>query len=158
MKAGRTTNTMTTTKDSAGWKTARLDELLTPAQLTAVQGIVNAHADPFQALPTLRAYLDGFKDELLAKGLISDYLAYAIVAGVVAHRTGSPTPVTLSGDRPQVRVHIHGRDTFTGVLIGQTDTHYLVAWSPGGLMGEWFAKRAVRVECLVLGQPSGGQP
>ena len=59
---------------------------------------------------------------------------------------------------PRVRVHIDGRDNFHGVLIGQTDTHYLVAWEPGGLMGEWFAKRAARVECLALDQSPEAQP
>lgn len=79
-------------EDGTGYRTARLDDILTRDQLLAVQRIVNVHADPFQALPTLRAYLDGFRDELLAKGLISDYLAYAIVAGVVARCTGN-TPL-----------------------------------------------------------------
>ncbi len=69
-----------------GWRTAQLAQLLNTDQLTAVQGILKAHQDPFEALPTLRAYLDGFREDLLAKGIVSDYLAYAIVNAVVAHR------------------------------------------------------------------------
>lgn len=75
-----------------GWRSQRLKELLDGRQLVAVQAILHAHGDPFEALPTLRAYLDGFKDELLVKGIVSDYLAYAIVMGVVNQRMGEEHP------------------------------------------------------------------
>lgn len=71
-----------------GWRTTQLAQLLNPDQLVAVQGILKAHQDPFDALPTLRAYLDGFREDLLVKGVLSDYLAYAIVNAVVAHGGG----------------------------------------------------------------------
>ncbi len=76
-------NTSENTTLPPGWRLANLDQLLTGDQLVAVQGILKAHQDPYEALPTLRAYLDGFHDTLLAKGVLSDFLAYAIVNAVL---------------------------------------------------------------------------
>ena len=60
-------------------KTVKLTELLTEAQLDEVEKILNAcGGDRMAASNTLRRYLYQFKDDLLAKGVVSDYLAYVI--------------------------------------------------------------------------------
>lgn len=63
-----------------GERQVRLDEILTGEQLAAVTDIVDKAKDGMEAAKQLKTYLRQFKDELEAKGLDSDYLAYLIVA------------------------------------------------------------------------------
>jgi hypothetical protein len=46
----------------------------------------------------------------------------------------------------KVQVTIKGRDNFTGICLGESTTHYLVAWE-SNLAGEWFAKDSQMVFC-----------
>lgn len=63
---------------SEGQKSVKLTELLTEQQLDVVESILNETPDRMDASNKLRRYLAQFKDELLTKGVVSDYLAYVI--------------------------------------------------------------------------------
>lgn len=60
-------------------KIVKLTDLLSEEQLNEVERILNAcGGDRMAASNTLRRYLAQFREELLAKGCVSDYLAYVI--------------------------------------------------------------------------------
>jgi len=60
-------------------KVVKLTDLLTEAQLDEVERILNnCGGDRMKATNDLRRYFATFKDELLAKGAVHDYLAYVI--------------------------------------------------------------------------------
>jgi len=61
-------------------KTVSLQEILTPAQMEHACNLMNQYPDDGELAAALKAYLEQFKDELLAKGLVVDYLAYMLVA------------------------------------------------------------------------------
>lgn len=48
----------------------------------------------------------------------------------------------------KVQVTIKDRDTFIGVVLDETTTHFLVGWE-GNEKGEWFAKQSKLVNCEV---------
>lgn len=61
-----------------------LGDILTPDQTTEVARILSAHSKPIDAIGDLKKYLGTIKDELLTKHkIVSDYLAYAIVAQTI---------------------------------------------------------------------------
>jgi hypothetical protein len=65
-------------------RNARLDEILSPEQIDEVLGILNStEAASPQQVHKLKGYLRQHKDELLAKEILPDYLAYAIAANVL---------------------------------------------------------------------------
>lgn len=59
-------------------KMVKLTDLLSHDQLDVVESILNETPDRMEASNKLRRYLAQFKDELLKKGVVSDYLAYVI--------------------------------------------------------------------------------
>ena len=61
------------------WKTVRMDELLTEDQVKMVTEILNQGGTEFEKTHAIRRYLAQFKEQLEAKGVLSDYLAYVIV-------------------------------------------------------------------------------
>lgn len=61
------------------WKTVRMDELLTEDQIKMVTEILNQGGTDFEKTHAIRKYLEQFKDQLEAKGVLHDYLAYVIV-------------------------------------------------------------------------------
>lgn len=56
-----------------------LGEILTPAQMEHALTLMNTHQDDIDLANALKEYLAQFKEELLAKGLDSDYLAYKLI-------------------------------------------------------------------------------
>jgi len=62
-----------------GTKMVKLADLLTETQLDEVERILNdCGGDRMKAINDLRRYFATFKSDLLAKGVVSDYLAYVI--------------------------------------------------------------------------------
>lgn len=60
-------------------KMVKLTDLLTEEQLDNVEKILNnCGGDRMQATKDLRSYLVHFKDQLEAKGVVYEYLAYVI--------------------------------------------------------------------------------
>ena len=60
-------------------KHVKLSDILTNEQLDEVERILNTcGGDRMQATKDLRTYLNQFKVELEAKGVVADYLAYTI--------------------------------------------------------------------------------
>jgi hypothetical protein len=47
---------------------------------------------------------------------------------------------------PKIHVTIEGRDSFNGVMLRESTTHYLVAWEDNE-KGEWFAKKSRFTNC-----------
>lgn len=41
-----------------------------------------------------------------------------------------------------------GTETFTGTILGETTTHFLVGWDSNE-KGEWFARNSRNVNCEV---------
>ncbi len=64
----------------SGTRTTSLSELLSDEQITAVTAILNKPVDSFQTTKELKAYLKQFSGELQQKGVVSDYLAYLLMA------------------------------------------------------------------------------
>jgi hypothetical protein len=68
-----------------GWKTASMDEILTKEQIKEVDEYVKtqrkAGVQPIDTefIQGLKKLLDKYRDELVLKGVDSDYLAYALV-------------------------------------------------------------------------------
>lgn len=61
-------------------KTVKLTDLLTSEQLDEVERILKEHGeDMMAACNHLRRYLEGFRNQLEAKGADPGYLAYVIV-------------------------------------------------------------------------------
>ena len=61
-------------------KTVKLTDLLTEEQLNEVERILKQHGeDMLEASNHLRRYLEAFKTQLEAKGVVPGYLAYVIV-------------------------------------------------------------------------------
>lgn len=61
----------------------QLRALLTEAQLLRVQEIIKDHGhDSLELVRELRQYFAEFADELESKGVLPDYLAYAIAANL----------------------------------------------------------------------------
>ena len=61
-------------------KTMQLGEVLTPEQLDRVIHILNTTSDTIEQAQALKTYLRPFAVELEDKGVVSDYLAYWLVA------------------------------------------------------------------------------
>lgn len=61
------------------WKTVRMDELLTEDQIKMVTEILNQGGTDFERTHAVRKYLEQFKDQLEAKGVVPGYLAYVVV-------------------------------------------------------------------------------
>jgi hypothetical protein len=62
-----------------GWRTASLDEFLTEKQIQRVAQIVNEnYASSENRIGLLREYLNTIKEEVESKGILADFLAYAI--------------------------------------------------------------------------------
>lgn len=59
-------------------KTVALKEILNEEQLTEVERLVNSTPDQTSLTQKLRVYLAQFKEELEAKGVVGDYLAYVL--------------------------------------------------------------------------------
>jgi hypothetical protein len=61
-------------------KQVKLTDLLSHEQLDEVERIIREHGDDmFEASNHLRRYLEGFRKQLEAKGVVPGYLAYVIV-------------------------------------------------------------------------------
>jgi len=62
--------------DRSGVTKVAITDILTKEQLDHVIGLMNDHANDLELTKALKAYLGGFKDALLEKGVVADYLAY----------------------------------------------------------------------------------
>jgi len=62
--------------DTEGVKHVAITDILTKDQLERVIALMNEHTDDIRLVAALKEYLGGFKNELLAKGVVVDYLAY----------------------------------------------------------------------------------
>jgi hypothetical protein len=62
-----------------GAKTVQLGDILTNEQIEAIRDILVSSQGGSEAITKLKAYLLEFRDELEAKGLNTDCLAYAIL-------------------------------------------------------------------------------
>lgn len=61
------------------YQVQKLDSILTPEQLDGVLDIIQVYADDGVArMRELKRYLNGFSKELEHRGILADYLAYAI--------------------------------------------------------------------------------
>lgn len=63
-------------------KTMLLGDVLTPSQCRKVREICKKHSDSSAVVAELKQYLNGYKATLEKKGVIPDYLAYAIVHAI----------------------------------------------------------------------------
>lgn len=61
------------------WKTVRLGDVLTPAQVQDVANILNSDATPYDRLRTLKAYLGQHRSLLAQHELDPDFLAYSLL-------------------------------------------------------------------------------
>ena len=61
-------------------KTAKLSDLLTAEQMEEVCDIFNSSDDDMDAVRKLKIYLNNLKEQLEAKGIVPDYLAYVLLA------------------------------------------------------------------------------
>lgn len=61
------------------WKSVQLGELLTDDQIQMVKEIMDQTPDELERTHAIRKYLNQFKEQLEARGVIPDYLAYVIV-------------------------------------------------------------------------------
>lgn len=59
-------------------KTMRLGDVLTPSQCREIREICNKEKDSMMRVAMMRDYLNGYKASLEKKGVVADYLAYAI--------------------------------------------------------------------------------
>jgi hypothetical protein len=59
-------------------KMMKLTDILTSEQLDMVESILSETPDQMDATRKLRKYFATFKEDLLAKGVVSEYLAYVI--------------------------------------------------------------------------------
>lgn len=67
---------MKTSKLPEGWQTKKLADLLTEEQIEALELILSVN-DPLK-WKLVRAYLRGLREELEAKGVVPEYLAYVL--------------------------------------------------------------------------------
>ena len=70
------------------WQSLPLHKLLTRAQIEAVVLILNENPDSIERVKKLKAYLRPLSEQLETKGVVADYLAYAIEN--LAHKTMPP--------------------------------------------------------------------
>lgn len=56
----------------------KLGDVLTASQCRKVRNIVNSEKDSLKRVAALKSYLNGYKASLEKKGIVADYLAYAI--------------------------------------------------------------------------------
>jgi hypothetical protein len=61
-----------------GWRSVALSKLLTSEQVKCVLTIVNENKNSLERTQRLKAYLKPLAKELEAKGVLPDFLAYAI--------------------------------------------------------------------------------
>ena len=61
-------------------KIAKLSDLLTQEQMEEVCDIFNTSDDDMDAVRKLKIYLNNLKEQLEAKGIVPDYLAYVLLA------------------------------------------------------------------------------
>jgi hypothetical protein len=61
-------------------KTALLSDLLTQEQMEEVVAIFNDAGNDMDAVRQLKIYLNNIKEQLEAKGIVPDYLAYVLLA------------------------------------------------------------------------------
>lgn len=59
-------------------KHLKLGDLLNPAQALEVTRILNSTADTLEAISRLTSYFNTFRDELVEKGVLPEYLAYVV--------------------------------------------------------------------------------
>jgi hypothetical protein len=64
----------------AGWKMKILGHLVTEKQSEDICKILNSQQDSIKRVRELTRYLSGFRAELEKKGVLPEYLAYAIEA------------------------------------------------------------------------------
>jgi hypothetical protein len=62
-----------------GWKTVKLPDILTPAQLHETMKILRLPITDFDKTAKLKLYYAQFRAELEDKGIDSSYLAYAVL-------------------------------------------------------------------------------
>ena len=75
------------------WKHVTLGEVVTEEQAEHICKMLNADLDPVDRVRQLTAYLNTFRAELEQKGLLPEFLAYAIESHL-----GSGTELGSSGD------------------------------------------------------------
>ncbi len=59
-------------------KSMQLGEILTPEQMKGVIAIIKGNHEPLARIQKLKEHLNQFAAELESKGVLADYLAYAI--------------------------------------------------------------------------------
>ena len=72
-----------------GWSQKSLSELLDNAQINRVTAILNGSGDDIAKTRALKDYLNQFREQLEAKGVLPDFLAYAIMHVASNPRIGS---------------------------------------------------------------------
>jgi hypothetical protein len=80
--------TSTTPNTPEGWQTKSLDEILSPEQLDAVLEIIGKYAGQqvSECFPELKGYLITQRAELEAKGILPEFLSYAILSSLMSHQ------------------------------------------------------------------------
>lgn len=78
-------------------RTFTLDELLTVEQISKVTAILNSEGNDTEKCNALKVYLSEFRSQLLAKGVVIDFLAYVIVHRIYGGQNGH-TNLILGGD------------------------------------------------------------
>lgn len=66
-------------------KTIQLGELLNEQQLVETKRILHSTTDPIERVRRLKDYFETFSEELEAKGVLPDYLAYVVEWQAVEH-------------------------------------------------------------------------
>lgn len=68
-----------------GWKMIAIGDILNDVQGEAAMEIVRRAKSPQEATDLLKAYFESIKDQLVGKGVLPQYLAYAFYHAYVAY-------------------------------------------------------------------------